>query len=270
MPSKRPVIARRKPRLPIVARPARGAAPERAKPGTPSGAPTAGDIAPVLEPGAHRGLHRRAGERGGRRGEGGRDPRPARGHEPRRTRCASCAPCCDQQQRPRQAGPPAGRPRARRQLAGGRLPVQEPALAQELRAPEVPPAGRAAEAAGLGEGHRRSACVVLFEGRDAAGKGGTIRRFMEHLNPRGARVVALEKPTDRGARPVVLPALRRAPAHGGRDRPLRPQLVQPRGRRARDGLLHGGRVPGVHAPGARSSSACWCARASTSSSSGSR
>ena len=35
--------------------------------------------------------------------------------------------------------------------------------------------------------------VVLFEGRDAAGKGGTIKRFMEHLNPRGARVVALEK-----------------------------------------------------------------------------
>lgn len=39
--------------------------------------------------------------------------------------------------------------------------------------------------------------VVLFEGRDAAGKGGTIKRFMEHLNPRGARVVALEKPSDR-------------------------------------------------------------------------
>ncbi len=38
--------------------------------------------------------------------------------------------------------------------------------------------------------------VVLFEGRDAAGKGGTIKRFMEHLNPRGARVVALEKPTE--------------------------------------------------------------------------
>ncbi|TXH91318.1 MAG: polyphosphate kinase 2 [Rhodoferax sp.] len=37
--------------------------------------------------------------------------------------------------------------------------------------------------------------VILFEGRDAAGKGGTIKRFMEHLNPRGARVVALEKPT---------------------------------------------------------------------------
>lgn len=39
--------------------------------------------------------------------------------------------------------------------------------------------------------------VVIFEGRDAAGKGGTIKRFMEHLNPRGARVVALDKPTDR-------------------------------------------------------------------------
>jgi polyphosphate kinase 2 len=38
--------------------------------------------------------------------------------------------------------------------------------------------------------------VALFEGRDAAGKGGTIKRFMEHLNPRAARVVALEKPTD--------------------------------------------------------------------------
>ena len=38
--------------------------------------------------------------------------------------------------------------------------------------------------------------VLLFEGRDAAGKGGTIKRFMEHLNPRSARVVALEKPTE--------------------------------------------------------------------------
>jgi polyphosphate kinase 2 len=41
--------------------------------------------------------------------------------------------------------------------------------------------------------------VVLFEGRDAAGKGGTIKRFMEHLNPRGARVVALERPSEREA-----------------------------------------------------------------------
>jgi polyphosphate kinase 2 len=42
--------------------------------------------------------------------------------------------------------------------------------------------------------------VILFEGRDAAGKGGTIKRFMEHLNPRGAHVWALEKPTEREKR----------------------------------------------------------------------
>lgn len=43
-------------------------------------------------------------------------------------------------------------------------------------------------------GHR---VVIVFEGRDAAGKGGTIKRFMEHMNPRYARLVALEKPTER-------------------------------------------------------------------------
>ena len=43
--------------------------------------------------------------------------------------------------------------------------------------------------------HKKRICV-LFEGRDAAGKGGAIRRFTEHLNPRSMRVVALTKPTD--------------------------------------------------------------------------
>ena len=42
----------------------------------------------------------------------------------------------------------------------------------------------------------RQRIIILFEGRDAAGKGGAIKRFMEHLNPRGARVVALEKPSE--------------------------------------------------------------------------
>jgi len=42
----------------------------------------------------------------------------------------------------------------------------------------------------------RQKVLILFEGRDAAGKGGAIKRFMEHLNPRGAKVVALEKPTE--------------------------------------------------------------------------
>lgn len=43
---------------------------------------------------------------------------------------------------------------------------------------------------------KRRRVAVIFEGRDAAGKGGTIRRFVEHLNPRALRVVALPKPTE--------------------------------------------------------------------------
>jgi len=42
--------------------------------------------------------------------------------------------------------------------------------------------------------------IIVFEGRDAAGKGGSIKRFMEHLNPRTARVVALSKPTEQEAK----------------------------------------------------------------------
>ncbi len=45
-------------------------------------------------------------------------------------------------------------------------------------------------------GRERRRLAILFEGRDAAGKGGTIRRFTEHLNPRAMRVVALPKPTE--------------------------------------------------------------------------
>ncbi len=45
--------------------------------------------------------------------------------------------------------------------------------------------------------HTGGRLVILFEGRDAAGKGGTIKRFTEHLNPRGSCVVALEKPSER-------------------------------------------------------------------------
>jgi polyphosphate kinase 2 (PPK2 family) len=43
---------------------------------------------------------------------------------------------------------------------------------------------------------RRERLLVLFEGRDAAGKGSTIKRFMAHLNPRRARAVALSKPSE--------------------------------------------------------------------------
>ena len=54
--------------------------------------------------------------------------------------------------------------------------------------------------------------VVIFEGRDAAGKGGSIKRVTEYLNARVARIVALPAPTEREQDAVVLPALRRQPA----------------------------------------------------------
>ena len=56
--------------------------------------------------------------------------------------------------------------------------------------------------------------VVVFEGRDAAGKGGVIKRITEPLNPRFCRVVALGTPTEREQDPVVLPALRPPSARG--------------------------------------------------------
>ena len=89
--------------------------------------------------------------------------------------------------------------------------------------------------------------VLVFEGRDAAGKGGTIKRFTEHLNPRGARVVALEKPTEREREQWYFQRYVQHLPTAGRDRVLRPVLVQPRRRRAGDGILHPSRVPGVHA-----------------------
>ena len=51
--------------------------------------------------------------------------------------------------------------------------------------------------------------LILFEGRDAAGKGGTIDAMRDYMNPRTARNVALTKPTETEQRPVVLSALRR-------------------------------------------------------------
>ena len=70
--------------------------------------------------------------------------------------------------------------------------------------------------------------VVLFEGRDTAGKGGVIKRITAFLNPRTCRIAALPDPQRARAHPVVLPALRGTPAGCRGDRAVRPQLVQPR------------------------------------------
>jgi polyphosphate kinase len=112
--------------------------------------------------------------------------------------------------------------------------------------------------------------VILFEGRDAAGKGGTIKRFMEHLNPRGARVVALEKPSEveRGQW-----YFQRYIQH----LPTRGEIVlfdrswyNRAGVERVMGFCTERRVRRVPAPVRRSSSASWCAAACTCSSSGSR
>ena len=79
-------------------------------------------------------------------------------------------------------------------------------------------------------------CIV-FEGRDGAGKGGTIKAITERVSPRVFRVVALPAPTEREKTQLYIQRYMPPPARGGRNHDLRPQLVQPRRGRARDGLL---------------------------------
>ena len=98
--------------------------------------------------------------------------------------------------------------------------------------------------------------VVIFEGRDAAGKGGTIKRITEYLSPRVARIAALPSPTERERGQWYY---QRYIAHlpaGGRDRAVRPVLVQPGRRRAGDGLLHRRRSTAGSCARRRSSSRC--------------
>ena len=112
--------------------------------------------------------------------------------------------------------------------------------------------------------------VLVFEGRDAAGQGRDDQahhRAAEPARVHGRRARHAVRPREHA---VVLPALRRPPAGRGRDRHLRPQLVQPRRRRARDGLLHATSSTASSCAPAPSSSGCSCARGSSCSSTGSR
>ena len=86
--------------------------------------------------------------------------------------------------------------------------------------------------------HNGMRVVVIFEGRDGAGKGGTIRAITERVSPRVFRVVALPAPSDREKIADLHAALHATLPRGRRGRDLRPQLVQPRRRRARHGVLH--------------------------------
>jgi polyphosphate kinase len=73
--------------------------------------------------------------------------------------------------------------------------------------------------------HEGLRVVVLFEGRDAAGKGGAIKRIAESLNPRVCRIVALGTPTEREKTQWYFQRYVAASARGRRDGALRPQLV---------------------------------------------
>ena len=72
--------------------------------------------------------------------------------------------------------------------------------------------------------------IVIFEGRDAAGKGGTIRAMTERVSPRTFRLVALPAPSDREKSQMYMQRYFRTFPGSRRDRDLRSQLVQPRRR----------------------------------------
>ena len=104
--------------------------------------------------------------------------------------------------------------------------------------------------------------VVVFEGRDAAGKGGAIKRVTEYLNPRVCRIVALPAPTERQRTQWYFQRYVEHLPAGRRDRAARPQLVQPGRRRAGDGLRRLPSSSNGSCASARSSSGCWSRTAS--------
>ena len=112
--------------------------------------------------------------------------------------------------------------------------------------------------------------MILFEGRDAAGKGGVIKRITQRLNPRVCRVAALPAPNDRERTQWYF---QRYVAH----LPAAGEMVlfdrswyNRAGVERVMGFCTDERVRGVLPLGARVRDACWCARASSSSSTGSR
>ena len=101
--------------------------------------------------------------------------------------------------------------------------------------------------------HKGLRVIIVFEGRDAAGKGGTIKALTERVSPRVFRVVALPAPSDREKSQMYMQRYMPALPGRGRGRDLRPQLVQPRRRRVRHGLLHQRAAPPVPRDSARKS-----------------
>ena len=93
--------------------------------------------------------------------------------------------------------------------------------------------------------HEGLRVIIVFEGRDAAGKGGTIKRIVDRVSPRVFRIVALPTPTEREKSEMYI---QRYMAHfpaAGRSHHFRPQLVQSGWCRACDGLLHRPAIRGI-------------------------
>ena len=151
-------------------------------------------------------------------------------------------------------------------------PYREGARHEEggLRGGAAPAAGRAGQDAGVGAHRGRSGSWSSSRAGTPPARAARSSGSREYLNPRVARIAALPAPDRARADPVVLPALRRAPAGGRRDRAVRPQLVQPRRRRAGDGLLHARASTAGSCTSARSSSGCSSRTASCCASTGSR
>jgi hypothetical protein len=99
--------------------------------------------------------------------------------------------------------------------------------------------------------HNKLKVVVIFEGRDSAGKGGVIKRITQRLNPRVCRVAALPAPNERERTQWYFQRYATHLPAGGGNRSVRPLLVQPRRSRARDGFLHRGAMQRVLSLGAR-------------------
>ena len=93
----------------------------------------------------------------------------------------------------------------------------------------------------------RAKVVVVFEGRDGAGKGGVIKRILERVSPRVFRVEALPAPDEREKSQMYMQRYISRAARRRRGGDLRSQLVQPARGGEGDGVLHRRGVPGVHA-----------------------
>ena len=109
--------------------------------------------------------------------------------------------------------------------------------------------------------HKGLKVCVVFEGRDGAGKGGTIKAITERVSPRVFRVVALPAPTEREKSQMYIQRYLPHLSGGRRGRDLRPELVQPRRRRAGDGVLPEEQVKKFLQMTSRTSSGRWSNRA---------